>query len=60
MLKLDEMYLPDDVTEKLFEKLEKYNAAHPEEELTAQEFSKKLLCYTAKYLDLKEISLDYI
>jgi len=57
-MNLDEMYLSNEEAEALFRKLKAYNASHPGERLTAQEFAEKLLSYALLYLDTSKITLD--
>ena len=50
-MKLNEIYLSEEATRKLFEKLEIYNHSKiSEEQITAQELAEKLLEYAIAYL----------
>ena len=55
MLKLADIYLQSDLSDKLFDKLEQYNKAHPDDTITAQEFAVMLLEYGIRYLDISAL-----
>ena len=52
MLRLPEMYLSEDDSKELFEKLEVYNKKHPDDTITAMELAKLFLEYGVRYLDV--------
>ena len=55
MMRLGEIYLIDEVANKLFDKLEVYNQNHPDEKITAQKLAELFLDYGIRYLDISAI-----
>lgn len=56
MMKLGEIYLSEELTQKLEEKLEQYNKAHPaDERISYQKLAEMFLEYGIRYLDVSAI-----
>ena len=55
MMKLADIYLSDELTDKLADKLEAYNNKHPEEKISFQELAKLFMEYGIRYLDITAI-----
>lgn len=54
-MRLGEIYLTDEVSDKLFDKLEVYNKNHPDDRITAQKLAEMFLDYGIRYLDVTAI-----
>lgn len=55
MLKLTDIYLNDDATKILLQKLETYNHNHPDDIITVQKLAELFLDYGIRYLDVNAI-----
>ena len=54
-MKLDNIYLSYEQTEKLENKLEEYNKKHEGEEISYQKLAEKLLDYAIRYVSIDSI-----
>lgn len=55
MLKLTDIYLNDEATKTLLQKLEVYNRNHPDDIITVQKLAELFLDYGIRYLDVNAI-----
>lgn len=55
MLKLTDIYLTDEVSEKLLDKLGSYNEQHPDDQINVQQMAELFLDYGIRYLDISAL-----
>ena len=55
MMRLAEIYLSEELTEKLMDKTEEYNRKHPDEKITFQKSAELFMEYGIRYLDISAI-----